>query len=67
MKFKVLKPIEHDQILYLPEGDKAPKSAASASHGREIPADASGVIELTANQADAFTAGQIEPIKKVKG
>jgi hypothetical protein len=52
------------QVLYLPKSDQAPESTVSASHGKEIPVDASGVIELTAKQAEALTAGQVEQVKE---
>ncbi len=69
-KYKVLRPIEHNEKFYLPESllnparpDVVTKVNSSGS-GREIPVDKTGVIELTAAEAAAMTLGQIEPVKK---
>ncbi len=58
-KYRVLRPIEHNQKLYLPEMADALPTAKSAGHGGDIPADASGVIELSEKEAAALTDGQI--------
>lgn len=58
-KYKIVKPIEHNQTLYLPETTAAPANAKSASHGKEIPVDTSGTIELDEAQASSFRHGQI--------
>jgi hypothetical protein len=60
-RFQVLRPVEHNQILYLPPGATAGIKARSAGHGRQIPVDASGTIELDDASARAFTGGQIAP------
>jgi len=60
-KYKVLRPIEHNQSLYLPAGSAAPPRTSSASHGQEIPVDAAGTIELDDDQARALVHGQIAP------
>lgn len=58
-KYKIARPIEHNQTLYLPETNAAPANAKSASHGMVIPVDASGTIELDEAQASSFRHGQI--------
>jgi hypothetical protein len=60
-KYKVVKPIEHNQTLYLPETAAGPASVKSVSHGMEIPVDASGTIDLDETQATNFRHGQIAP------
>ncbi len=62
-KFKVLRPIEHDGKLYLPETESAPGKVKSAGHGQDIPVDLGGAIELTEKQAAELTLGQVEEIK----
>lgn len=64
-KYKVLRPIEHNEKLYVPDSltDVLVK-VNSSGHGREIPVDKIGVIELTPAEAAAMTLGQIEPVKK---
>ncbi len=61
--YKVLRAIEHNQKLYLPEVPDALPTTRSAGHGGEIPVDASGVIELSEREAAALEMGQIEPLK----
>ncbi len=58
-KYKVLRPIEHNLRLYLPEVPDALPTVKSAGHGGEIPADASGTIELSEKEAAALIDGQI--------
>lgn len=59
-RYEVLRPIEHDQKLYLPKGTKVEtEKVASAGHGREIDHDTSGMIELEEKQAKALTEGQV--------
>ena len=60
-KFKVLRPIEHNQKLYVPEGQPAPEKVKSFGGGQEIGVDAGGFIELSDKEAAALTAGQVEP------
>jgi hypothetical protein len=63
-KFKVLTPIEHNETHYWPEADKAPKEAPSFGHGKPVPVNASGVIELTeAEAAPLLVGGAVAPIK----
>lgn len=62
-KFRVLRPIEYSGKVYLPEAAGDTSISKSAGNGRDIPVDASGVIELSESQAAKLTFGQIEPIK----
>jgi len=62
-KFKVLRPIEYNGTVYLPEAAGAAPIVKSAGNGQDIPVDGSGVIELNESQAAEFTLGQIESIK----
>ena len=61
-KYKVLRPIEHDQKLYLPEMPDALPTVKSAGHGGDIPVDASGIIELSEPESAALVDGQIIPV-----
>jgi len=61
-KYKVVRPIEHNNKLYLPAGEATTGTAKSASHGGNIPVDSSGTIELTAPEAAGFTNGQLAPL-----
>jgi len=61
-KYKVAMAIEHNQTLYLPKTANAPVSAKSVSHGKDIPVDASGTIELSEAEAANFRDGQIAPL-----
>jgi hypothetical protein len=56
-KYKVLRPIEYNQKLYVPS------TALSAGSGAEIQVDASGVIQLSDQEASQFALGQIEPAR----
>jgi len=61
-KYKVVRPIEHNNKLYLPAGEATTGTAKSASHGGNVPVDNSGTIELTAQEAAGFTNGQLAPL-----
>jgi hypothetical protein len=61
-KCKVLRPIELDGVLYLPEGSPVPKKPKSAGNGLDVKVDVSGFINLTSAQAAEMTQGQIAPI-----
>jgi hypothetical protein len=61
-KFKVLRPIERDGKLYLPDGNRVPEKAKSACNGQEAAIDASGIIELSNAQAAEMMMGQIQAI-----
>jgi len=60
-KFTVLRPIEYNQVLYMPQGPTDVVRAKSADNGGDIPVDASGAIELDAAVAETFTGSQIAP------
>lgn len=60
-KFTVLRPIEHNQVLYVPQGATEIVKVKSAGNGGEILVDASGAIELDAAIAATFTDSQIAP------
>jgi len=63
-KFKVLTPVEHNETHYWPETDQAPKESPSFGNGQAIPVDASGVIELSDEQAKPLlVGGAIAPVK----
>ena len=63
-KYRVLSPIEHDGVLFLPADPdvtlptRAPTSG-SAGTGMEVSIDRSGEIELSDAQAARLTHGQI--------
>lgn len=62
-EYEVLRPIEYNGKLHLPKsGEALPASAKSAGNGREIPVDATGVIDLDPKAAAAFDLGQVKLI-----
>lgn len=63
-KYRVRRPIEHNQKLYLPQTSTGPETVKSVSHGQEIPVDTSGTIELDDKEAQSLTNGQIEAISE---
>ena len=58
-KYQVLQPIEKDSVLYLAKGAAAAKLLPSACHGKLIPVDVSGKIELTEEEASILINGQV--------
>jgi hypothetical protein len=54
-KYKIIRPIEHNRKLYVPA------TAPSAADGTEIEVDASGLIELSDQEASQLTQGQVQP------
>ena len=46
-------------MLYVAAAPDAPKQRPSAAHGKLIPVDASGEIELTEEEADGLVHGQV--------
>jgi hypothetical protein len=72
-KFKVLSGIEHNEKLYVPPGTTAAQwspvldadgkqtgwTAPSAAHGRPVPVDDSGAIELTKLEAGPLRAAGV--------
>jgi hypothetical protein len=61
-QFKVLRPIELNGVLYLPEGTPAPKKPKSAGNGADVKVDVSGIIDLTPEQAAEMTLGQVKAV-----
>jgi hypothetical protein len=57
-RYKVLRPVEHNQKLYIPS------TALSAANGAEIQVDASGFIQLSDPEASQLAQGQIEPVRE---
>jgi hypothetical protein len=51
-RYRVVRPIEHNQKLYVPA------TAVSAGSGAEIVVDASGFVELSDQEAAQLTQGQ---------
>jgi len=58
-KYQVLQPIEKDNVIYIAKSAGAVKSLPSACHGKLIPVDASGEIELTEEEASLLIHGQV--------
>ena len=58
-KYQVLQPIEKNNVIYVRKGAAAPKLLPSASHGKLIPVDFSGEIELSEDEASPMTNGQV--------
>jgi hypothetical protein len=58
-KYQVLQPIERDNVMYLAKGASTAKAVPSACHGKLIPVDASGEIELTEEEAGVLVHGQV--------
>jgi hypothetical protein len=58
-KYQVLTPIEKKNVLYVPKTAGAPKQLPSGGHGKPIPVDASGGIELTEEEAANLIHGQV--------
>jgi hypothetical protein len=58
-EYQVLQPIEKNNVMYVPKGAVAVKLSPSACHGKLIPVNASGQIELTEEEASILTTGQV--------
>jgi hypothetical protein len=58
-KYLVLQPIEKKNVLYVPGGTVGQKESPSGGHGKPIPVDASGKIELTEEEAGTLIYGQV--------
>lgn len=59
-RFKVLRPIEHSQRLYVVAGADASEKVKSVAHGGDIEVDATGEIELSDAEAAPLNRGQVE-------
>ena len=57
-KYQVLQPIEKNNVMYVAKGGAA-KLMPSACHGKLIPVDASGEVELTEEEASILIYGQV--------
>jgi hypothetical protein len=58
-KYQVLQPIEKKNVLYVPGSAAGQKESPSGGHGKPIPVDASGEIELTEEEAGGLIYGQV--------
>jgi len=58
-KYQVLQPIERNNVMYVALGAATAKLLPSACHGKLIPVNASGEIELTEEEADVLVYGQV--------
>ena len=58
-KYQVLQPIEKNNVLYVARGTAAAKLLPSVCHGKLIPVDASGEIDLTEEEANILIYGQV--------
>jgi len=58
-KYLVLQPIEKNNAIYVAKGAAVGKVVPSACHGKLIPVDATGEIELTEEEAGALIYGQV--------
>ncbi len=59
-RYKVLRTIELNGVLYLPDGAPEPKKPRSAGNGLPVKVDAIGFIDLTPGQAAQMTLGQVK-------
>ena len=58
-KYQVLQPIEKNNVIYVAKSAAVAKLLPSACHGKLIPVDASGEIELTEEEASILVYGQV--------
>jgi hypothetical protein len=58
-KYLVLQPIEKNNVMYVAKGAAVAKLMPSACHGKLIPVDASGEIDLTEEEASFLIYGQV--------
>jgi hypothetical protein len=64
-KYQVLHPIEKNNVMYLPHSadrpaqEGGPQQVPSACHGKLIPVDTSGEIDLTEAEASILVHGQV--------
>ena len=58
-KYQVLTPIEKNNVLFVPKATGAPRQLPSGGHGKPIPVDASGEIELSEAEAGLLVHGQV--------
>lgn len=58
-KYQVLQPIEKNNVVYVAKGTTTAKMVPSACHGKLIPVDVSGEIELTDEEAAILVHGEV--------
>jgi len=58
-KYLVLQPIEKNNVMYVPKNAETRKLVPSAGHGKLVPVDASGEIELSDDEASLLVHGQV--------
>ncbi len=58
-KYQVLQPIEKNNVMYVAKGAAVAKLFPSACHGKLIPVDSAGEIELTEEEAGILIYGQV--------
>ena len=58
-KYVVLQPIEKNNVMYVPKGTETTRQLPSAGHGKLIPVDVGGEIELTDDEASLLVHGQV--------
>ena len=58
-KYVVLQPIEKHNVMYVPKGTETAKMFPSACHGKFIPVDASGEIDLSDEESSVLVFGQV--------
>jgi len=58
-KYQVLQPIEKNNVVFVAKGATAAKLSPSACHGKLIPVDVSGEIELSEEEAGGLVHGQV--------
>jgi hypothetical protein len=61
-QYKVLRPIELNGTLYLPEGATPPQKPRSAGNGKDVAVEGGGMIQLSDAQAAEMQLGQIQAI-----
>ena len=62
-KYQVLQPIEKNNVIYVAKNAAPTKLLPSACHGKLVPVDASGEIELTEEEASILIYGQVPLIQ----
>jgi hypothetical protein len=58
-KYQVLQPIEKNNVVYVPKGTAVSKLSPSACHGKLIPVDATGEVDLSEEEASILIYGQV--------
>jgi hypothetical protein len=68
-KFRILRNVEHDEVLYVPSGTNNPPSKAiSVGRGIHISVNATGIIELPMKQAKPLLeCGSIRELLEMEG